>query len=128
LCTKVIKYTCKLLIQNLKIPFTPTCRVQTLPATAVDMRIIVEEGPANAKFKGHTWRIFPSGTVKPLLMVQKSGIHQLRLVGKSPLFKVFFYIPGGGGFQPSTVGLLAWHLSFLQTVTPYSPYILVPLN
>ena len=46
---------------------------------------------------------------------------------------MFFYIPGGGGFQPSTIGLLGCHLSFswlpgdtiMQTLTPY---ILCPIE
>jgi len=37
-------------------------------------------------------------------MVQKSGLHQLRLVVYLIVYKVFF-IPGGAGFLPSTV---AW--------------------
>lgn len=46
---------------------------------------------------------------------------------------MFFYIPGGGGFQPSTIGLLGCYLSFswlpgdtiMQTLTPY---ILCPIE
>ena len=38
-----------------------------------------------------------------LLMVQKSGVHQLRLVVYPTIYRVL-YIPGGClGFQPSTV-------------------------
>ena len=41
-----------------------------------------------------------------LLMVQKSGDHQLRLVVYPIIYKVL-YIPGGClGFLPSTVGIL----------------------
>ena len=36
-------------------------------------------------------------------MVQKSGVHQLRLVVYRIIYRVFFYIPGGAGFLPSTV-------------------------
>ena len=38
-----------------------------------------------------------------LLMVQKSGLHQLRLVVYPIIYRVS-YIPGGAGFLPSTVG------------------------
>ena len=37
-----------------------------------------------------------------LLMVQKSGVHQLRLVAYPIIYRVL-YIPGGVGFLPSTV-------------------------
>ena len=40
--------------------------------------------------------------VMVLLMVQKSGDHQLRLVVYPIIYTVLF-IPGGAGFQPSTV-------------------------
>ena len=36
-------------------------------------------------------------------MVQKSGDHQLRDRLFIPLFTGFYNIPGGAGFQPSTV-------------------------
>ena len=36
-------------------------------------------------------------------MVQKSGVHQLRLVVYPISYRDFFYIPGGAGFLPSTV-------------------------
>jgi len=36
-------------------------------------------------------------------MVQKSGLHQLRLVVYPIIYRVS-YIPGGAGFLPSTVG------------------------
>ena len=44
-----------------------------------------------------------------LLMVQKSGDHQLRLVVYPIIYKVL-YIPGGClGFLPSTVGILLYN-------------------
>ena len=39
-----------------------------------------------------------------LLMVQKSCVHQLRLVVESPFFNRVLYMPGGAGFLPSTGG------------------------
>ena len=42
------------------------------------------------------------GRMLLLLMVQKSGDHQLRLVVYPIIYKVL-YIPGGAGFLPSTV-------------------------
>ena len=39
------------------------------------------------------------------LMVQKSGVHQLRLVGFPIIYKLW-YIPCGAGFLPSTVAIL----------------------
>ena len=38
-----------------------------------------------------------------LLMVQKSGFHQLRLVLEILLFTGFFYIQGGAGFLPTSI-------------------------
>ena len=46
-------------------------------------------------------RIESSGKLR-LLMVQKSGVHQLRLVVYPIIYKVL-YIPGGAGCLPSTV-------------------------
>ena len=43
-----------------------------------------------------------------LLMVQKSGIHQLIWLMYPIIYRVS-YIPGGAGFQPSTVILLKWN-------------------
>ena len=40
-----------------------------------------------------------------LLMVQKSGVHQLSLVVYPTIYRVL-YIPGGAGFLPSTVGFI----------------------
>ena len=44
----------------------------------------------------------PSDFQKILLRVQKSGVHQLRLVDY-PIIYRGLYIPGGAGFLPSTV-------------------------
>ena len=44
-----------------------------------------------------------------LLMVQKSGVHQLRLAVYPVIYKVL-YIPGGAGFLPSTVWLRVYLL------------------
>ena len=50
-----------------------------------------------------------------LLMVQKPGVHQLRLVVYPIIYRVL-YIPGGAGFQPSTVGS---HDLFQQNAEPH---------
>ena len=55
-----------------------------------------------------------------LLMVQKSGVYQLRLVVCLIIYKVL-YIPGGAGFHPLTVDLpyslkvhLGWSIAILR--------------
>ena len=51
-----------------------------------------------------------------LLMVQKSGDHQLRLVVHPAIYQVL-YIPSGAGFLPSTVSVSQLYSeAFLDTV------------
>ena len=52
-------------------------------------------------FVTHSWLLSKNPGVL-LLMVQKSCVHQLRLVVYPAIYKVL-YIPGGAGFLPSTV-------------------------
>ena len=63
----------------------------------------IDESPAT-----EIWgeRLFPQPKMKSvmLLMVQKSCVHQLRLVVYPVIYQVL-YIPGGPGFLPSTVFL-----------------------
>ena len=49
-------------------------------------------------------------------MVQKSGVHQLRLVAYPIIYRVL-YIPGGAGFLPSTVVLYYPILASLEIRT-----------
>ena len=57
-----------------------------------------------------------------LLMVQKSGLHQLRLIVYAIIYRVF-YIPDGAGFQPSTV-VLVIHLVISRkfSLVSYDPH------
>ncbi len=55
-----------------------------------------------------------------LLMVQKSGEHQLRLVVFPIIYRVL-YIPGGAGFLPSTVSNRSWHVLAMVQAQNTSP-------
>ena len=60
-----------------------------------------------------------------LLMVQKSGDHQLRLVVYPIIYRVFNIHPNGGclGFLPSTVGNCSLLLFYLNLFLPcFSPW------
>jgi len=62
------------------------------------------EAPGSVKTAVRAWqrRIPKKGLLMfILLMVQKSGYHQL--IGKDPIIYRGLYIPGGAGFLPSTV-------------------------
>ena len=72
-----------------------------------------EEGKKAEDFVHH----LSNGTPKPLwdavILLMAEILHQLRLVVYPIIYRVS-YIPGGAGFQPSTVTLVGKHGSLLM--------------
>ena len=52
---------------------------------------------------------------RSFILLMAEILHQLRLVVFPIIYRVS-YIPGGAGFQPSTVGLSTWRLFFLSSL------------
>ncbi len=60
-------------------------------------------------------------------MVQKCGVHQLRLVVYPIIYRVL-YIPGGAGFLPSTVALMLFLFTGRFFLKKFLPVNLITIH